>query len=170
LVEASTNARVFPEIYEVPLREIKNELTYLSDELESLKELMRNTDQEKYLAHIFRLSYSMRWNQYQRITPISVMSHKVVVAYISYVIGMIGNEKGENNDIKEMLMRAVYHDVPEVITGDIITPTKKAVPGFVELLEKVEETMMDDYLFGYITPQYKEFLIPYILRPFDDEL
>jgi hypothetical protein len=93
LVEASTNARVFPEIYEVPLREIKNELTSLSEELESLKELMRNTDQEKYLAHIFRLSYSMRWNQYQRNTPISVMSHKVVVAYISYVIGMIGNEK-----------------------------------------------------------------------------
>ena len=69
-----------------------------------------------------------------------------------------------------MLMRAVYHDVPEVITGDIITPTKKAVPGFVELLEKVEEKMMDDYLFGYISPQYKVFLTPYILRPFDDEL
>ena len=169
-VEASTNARVFPEIYEVPLNEIKSELISLSDDLESLKELMRNTGQEKYLAHIFRLSYSMRWNQYQRNTPISVMSHKVVVAYISYVIGMIGNEKWEDNDIKEMLMRAVYHDVPEVITGDIITPTKKAVPGFVELLEKVEETMMDDYLFGYITPEYKEFLTPYILRPFDDEL
>ena len=67
-------------------------------------------------------------------------------------------------------MRAIYHDVPEVITWDIITPTKKAVPGFVELLEKVEETMMDDYLFGYITDEYKQFLTPYILRPFDDEL
>ena len=29
--------------------------------------------------------------------------------------------------------------------------------------------MMDDYLFGYISPEYKEFLIPYILRPFDGE-
>ena len=169
-VEAGTNARVFAEIYEVPLDEIKKELSSLSSELESLKELMRNTDWEKYLAHIYRLSYSMRWNQYQRSTPISVMSHKVVVAYISYVIGMIGNEKWEENDIQEMLMRAVYHDVPEVITGDIITPTKKAVPGFVELLEEVEKTMMDDYLFGYITAEYKDFLSPYILHPFDDEL
>lgn len=169
-VEASTNARVFPEIYEVPLDEIKKELSHFSWELESLKELMRNTDWEKYLAHIFRLSYSMRWNQYQRSAPISVMSHKVVVAYISYVIGMIGNDNWEENDIEQMLMRAVYHDVPEVITWDIITPTKKAVPGFVDLLEKVEETMMDDYLFGYISPEYKEYLTPYILRPFDDEL
>jgi len=29
---------------------------------------------------------------------------------------------------------------------------------------------MDDYLFDYISPEYKEFLSPYILRPFDDEL
>lgn len=169
-VEASTNARVFEEIYEVPLGEIKESLKVLSQDLGSLKELLRNSDYEKYLAHIFRLSYSMRWNQYQRNTPISVMSHKVVVCYISYVIGMIWNETWEENDIQDMLMRAIYHDVPEVITWDIITPTKKAVPWFVELLEKVEETMMDDYLFGYITSEYKEFLIPYILRPFDDEL
>lgn len=169
-VEASTNARVFQEIYEVPLGEIKTSLNELSGDLESLKELLRNSDHEKYLAHIFRLSYSMRWNQYQRNTPISVMSHKVVVCYISYVIGMIWNDQWEDNDIKEMLLRAIYHDVPEVITGDIITPTKKAVPWFVELLEKVEETMMDDYLFGYITSEYKQFLTPYILKPFDDEL
>lgn len=169
-VEAQANARVFPEIYEVPLDEIKKSLVLLTLKLPSFKQLLEQSQQEKYLAHIFRLSYSMRWNQYQRSTPISVMSHKVVVAYISYIIGMIGNDNGEENDILEMFMRAIYHDVPEVITGDIITPTKKAVPGFVELLEKVEETMMDDYLFGYISPEYKEYLIPYILRPFDDEL
>lgn len=169
-VEASTNARVFAEIYEVPLEEIKKELTVLSKDLLSLKELLRNTDHEKYLAHIYRLSCSMRWNQYQRAAPISVMSHKVVVAYISYIIWMLGNEKWETNDIQDMLMRAIYHDVPEVITGDIITPTKKAVPWFVELLEKVEEKMMDDYLFGYISPEYKEYLSPYILKPFDGEL
>lgn len=28
--------------------------------------------------------------------------------------------------------------------------------------------MMDDYLFWYISHEYKQFLIPYILRPFDD--
>jgi putative hydrolase of HD superfamily len=51
-----------------------------------------------------------------------------VVAYLSYIIGMTGNNAGEDNDITDMMMRAIYHDVPEVITGDIITPTKKAVP------------------------------------------
>jgi len=164
--EWSTNARVFPDMYEVPMGEMKSEIERLSRELPSLKKLLSSPDSEKYLSHIYRLSFSMRWNQYGRNTPISVMSHKVVVAYISYIIGMIGNDKGEENDIKDMMFRAIYHDVPEVITGDIITPTKKAVPGFVELLEEVEKTMMDDYLFGYISPEYKKYIENFILNPF----
>ncbi|HBA44470.1 TPA: hypothetical protein DEG21_02055 [Patescibacteria group bacterium] len=32
------------------------------------------------------------------------------------------------------MTRALFHDVPESITGDIVSPTKKAVPGFAELL------------------------------------
>lgn len=168
--EATTNARVFSEIYEVPLLEMKTWLEELSWKLSSLSELMTNKNYEKYLAHVYRLSFSMRWNQYKRSVPISVMSHKVVVVYLSYIIGMIGNENGEENDVKEMMLRAIYHDVPEVITGDIITPTKKAIPGFVELLEDVEKTMMDDYLFGYIDEQYKKELSPYILEPFEGEL
>ncbi len=169
-IEASTNGRVFSEIYEVPLDDIKKDLVLFSSQLRSIKELLDTPDYEKYLGHIYRLSFSMRWNQYQRSTPISVMSHKVIVAYASYVIGMVGNENGEENNIKEMLYRAIYHDVPEVITGDIITPTKKAIPGFIELLEEVEWAMMDDYLFWYIPEDYKNYLTSYILHPFDGEL
>lgn len=167
--EASTNGRVFSEIYDVPLWEMRKELDILSQRLESLKILRENDQYAKYIAHIYRLSYSMRWNQYKRNTPISVMSHKVIVAYSSYIIGMIGNDAGEENDILDMLLRAIYHDVPEVITWDIITPTKRAIPGFVQVLEKVEETMMNDYLFSYIQSEYRDFLSPYILRPFDGE-
>ncbi len=170
LFEAQMNARAFPEIYEVPLGQMREEIHELAKNLWSLQDLLQNANHEKYLAHIYRLSFSMRWNQYKRNTPISVMSHKVVVAYLSYIIGMTGNQAGEENDITDMMMRAIYHDVPEVITGDIITPTKKAVPGFVELLEEVEKTMMDDYLFGYISPEYKSYIAPYILSPFDDEI
>lgn len=169
LFEAQMNARIFPEMYELPLQQMHMEIQDVSQQLDSLKNLLENTNHEKYLAHIYRLSFSMRWNQYKRNTPISVMSHKVIVTYISYIIWMTWNHAGEQNDITDMMMRAIYHDVPEVITGDIITPTKKAVPGFVALLEKVEKTMMDDYLFGYISPQYKEYIAPYILSPFHGE-
>ena len=70
---------------------MKRELDELAGGIPELAALMQNQNHEKYLAHIYRLSFAMRWNQYRRIHPISVMSHKVVVAYLSYVIGMLGN-------------------------------------------------------------------------------
>ena len=168
--ECKTNEKVFSEMYEVPLIELEKSLNKLSGELWWLQKILDTPNYEKYLAHIYRLSFSMRWNQYQRTAPISVMSHKVVVVYLSYIIATVGNEYKEDNDLKEMMLRAIYHDVPEVITWDIITPTKKAVPGFEDLLEEVEKTMMDDYLFWYIPDEYKKYLSPYILHPFEWEV
>lgn len=94
------------------------------------------------------------------------MSHTVVISYITYVIGMM-EEDYSDTMLLEMLLRAVYHDVPEVITGDIISPTKKAVWWLAELLEKVEAYMLDEYLFEYIDESYKNFLKPYLLEPFE---
>ncbi len=167
-IEAMTNSRVFSEIYEVPISIIQDELEILSQQLPAFQTLLDTPNYEKYLAYIFRLISAMRWNQYTRNTPISVMSHTVVVMYLSYIIGMIGNMHGEKNDIADMMLRAVYHDVPEVITWDIITPTKEAVPGFRKLLEEIEENMLEDYLFSYIPQTYVAYLHPYILHPFED--
>lgn len=166
--EAQTNEKVFPFMYEVPLYELKKSFSDLSGELVSFRNLLHDQNSQKYLTHIYRLTFAMRWNMRQRFYPISVMSHKVIVAYITYTIATVGNyENNEQNDTLSMLLRAIYHDVPEVITGDIVTPTKKAVAGFAELLEEVESEMMDDYMFSYISPEYKTYLTPYILHPFD---
>lgn len=164
--EALPNARVFPEMYEIYMQEMREELDRISHTVSSLKILQNTKKYQSYLSHIFRLSVAMRWNQYARQVPISVMSHSVIVAYISYIIAMIENTHGAKNDIWELMMRAIYHDVPEVITWDIISPTKKAVPWFSELLEKVEAHMLDEYFFGYIDTEYKNTLKPYLLEPF----
>ena len=88
IFEAKMNARVFPEIFEIPLSLMQDEIQEFAKNLHSLAFLLENAQAEKYLAHIYRLSFSMRWNQYTRKTPISVMSHKVIVTYLSYIIGM----------------------------------------------------------------------------------
>lgn len=73
-------------MYEIPLIEMEKEILLLSENLRSLQILLENSDYEKYIAHIYRLSYAMRWNQYKRQVPISVMSHKVIVTYMTYII------------------------------------------------------------------------------------
>lgn len=168
-IECSMNHRVYTEVYENILIEMQSELNEQAWELGSLKELLNNGGYKKYLLHIRGLSQSMRWNQDKRDFPISVMAHLVYVTFISYIIWTLENITGSNLDVEELLLRSIYHDIPEAITWDFITPTKRAIPGFVEILEKVELQMMDDYLFCYVSENYKQEMFKYMLEPFDDE-
>lgn len=168
--ECKINEKVFSEMYEVPLKQIKTALDENRNKLKSLDLLLSNENYIKYLAHIRRLNHSMRWNQEIRIFPVSVMSHLVITTFISYIIWSIENGFWNNINIEQLMLRSIYHDIPEVITWDIITPTKKAIPWFSEVLEQVEVNMMNDYIFSYVDSDYKQEVYSYMLNPFDWEL
>jgi putative hydrolase of HD superfamily len=97
------------------------------------------------------------------------MSHLVMVTFISYILWNYENQNGKNYSIYNMMMKSLYHDIPEAITWDIITPTKKSIEWFRETLEKVEKQMLNDSFFVYITDDYKNQIQDYMLNPFDDD-
>ena len=167
VLEAKPNSILFPDAYEDVMDSMEKYLEEASKKLPSIKFLLKDSDSQKYLNHVQRLCFSMRWNRYRRMTPISVMSHHVIVMYITYIIAMTEGQSDEV--ITDMMLRAIYHDVPEVITWDIVTPTKTAVDGFKSLLGLVEENMVWEKLLSYLSPEHRAYLSPYILDPFDSE-
>lgn len=165
--ECLVNSKVFSDMYWIPLNTINSQLENLRKDLHSLDILLSNDNYIKYLSHIRRLSHSMRWNQQKRIFPISVMSHLVIITFLSYVIWKIENSNWANFDVLNLMLRGLYHDIPEAMTWDIITPTKKAIDWFEEVLEKVELDMMNDYFFHYISNNYKMEVSNFMLKPFE---
>lgn len=165
--ECLVNREVFSDMYEVPYKEIMNQLDEKRKDLKSLDMLLKNPNYEKYLSNIRKLSHSLRWNQQKRMFPISVMAHLVLITFLSYVMWTIENNKWNSDklDIFEIMFKALYHDIPEAITGDIITPTKKAIPWFEEILEEVERDMLEDYLFYYVWDEYEAYVKGYMLNP-----
>ena len=165
--ECLVNSRVFLFTYDVAMEQIQEYLEENKEKLYSLWELLKNDDYKKYLWHIRRLSHCMRWSGRKRNYEVSVMSHLVMVTFISYILGNLENiEGGEDYDIFRLMLRSLYHDIPEAITGDIITPTKKAVEWFEEVLEETEKQMMNDYFFVHVWEEYKEMITKYMLEPF----
>jgi putative hydrolases of HD superfamily len=167
--ECKVNARVYDEIFEVPLEKIQEQLDSLRSELSSLTELLENENFQKYLSHIRRLSHSIRWSGENRLVPISVMAHLVIVAMITYFISLIESWEWHQYDIKNMLFTALYHDIPEAITWDIISPVKNSVPWFADIIEQAEKNMLDDYLFCHIDDSYRDFISPFMFHPFESE-
>ena len=166
--ECAVNARVFSYAYDVALEEINNYFDENKNKLYSLNQILNNEKYRTYLSHIRRLSHAMRWAWKKRNYDISVMSHLVIVTFISYVLGNIENNNWKKFDIYELMIKSAYHDIPEAITWDIITPIKNATTWFREALEKVEKKMMDDYFFLYVPKKYKKEMWEYMLDPFSD--
>lgn len=163
--ECLVNRKVFEEMYEVPYKEIMALLDKKRKDLKSLDILLKNPNYEKYLSNIRKLSHSLRWNQQKRMFPISVMAHLVLITFLSYVIWTVEKQKWQEIDMFEMMNKALFHDIPEAITWDIITPTKKAIPWFEEILEEVERDMLEDYLFYYVWDDYEAYIKDYMLHP-----
>jgi len=165
--ECSVNSKIYPEAYTSTINDMLNDFEKQRKSLLSLDLLLENSNYKTYLNQIRRLSHSFRWNQQNRSFPISVMSHFVITTYIVYILWIIENNNWANYDILNLMFRTMYHDIPEAITWDIISPTKKAIDWFEEILEKVEKQMIEDQLFVYISKEYADFLTPYVLQPFE---
>ena len=91
----------------------------------------------KYFMAIKNLKYLRRWNRINRIVSSNVLGHTFLVSFLAIILSMlsIGEMKETNRPLTKVILRSIFHDVPESLTGDIITPVKKEI-------EKVSPTLL----------------------------
>ena len=86
---------------------------------------------DRYGDYIKNMKYLRRWNRLNRSVETSVMSHTFVVAALALVAACIEVSYSKNklpeDFIYRAVLRALFHDVPEVFTGDVVTPVKKNI-------------------------------------------
>lgn len=112
-----------------------------------------------FLNLIGQLRFQMRWTATARMPETSVMGHTLVVAILSYLFTTeIGGctERKVNN-----FFGGLFHDLPEVLTRDIISPIKQGVKGLDEILKNIEESQIEKVVFPLVpenwTPQISYF-------------
>ncbi len=87
---------------------------------------MESTEpQSHFFAYLARMKYIVRWGLMRNTRSENIQEHSLQVAMIAHALALIGNELyGETNDIGRIVTVALYHDAPEIITGDLPTPIK----------------------------------------------
>jgi putative hydrolase of HD superfamily len=108
---------------------------------------------------------AVRWNRLNRNVKTTVAGHSFYVALIGFLLSY--EEESNQLDEVEIIKRSLLHDIPESLTGDIITPTKQKVTGFEELVERVEEVMVSNKLLNDMPEKLISELKNKILKPFE---
>lgn len=78
-----------------------------------------------FFAFISRIKYINRWALMRNTTYETLSQHSYEVATLSHAMAVIGNQRlGKHHDAARAALLGLYHDVPEIITGDMPTPVK----------------------------------------------
>jgi putative hydrolase of HD superfamily len=165
-LEAGLHARSFPDFFSRPLKGLEKRIEIFRD-FEPYRLIMDTPWLERYTNALIVLLRAVRWNRLNRNVPTTVAAHSSYVTITAYILSCIEEEKGTAINPVESVKRALLHDIPESMTGDIITPTKKKVPGFDEVIAQVEEQMVTENLLVGMPDELIKELKLRMLDPFE---
>jgi 5'-deoxynucleotidase len=87
--------------------------------------MKEQTVTSSFYAYLSRLRWIKRWGLKRNAHEENVMEHSWEVSVIAHTLALIKNRYyGGNVDANAIAAAALYHDITEVITGDLPTPIK----------------------------------------------
>ena len=126
----------------------------VEEEIEDYYELIgvRKIAMNKKLAKIIdlsgRLRFQKRWAQTPRIPETSVLGHMLIVAILGYFYSL--HIKACPKRMENNFYCALFHDLPEALTRDIISPVKYSVSGLNDIISEYEIDMIEDEILPFI--------------------
>lgn len=135
--------------------------------LEGLQDFLNKGKSYKLLIEIEKLRFQERWNQSPRIPKTSVMGHSFFVAMLSLLISK--SLKFPKYRQKNNFFASLFHDLPEAVTRDIISPVKKATNYLPEALKQIEDIVMEEELFPLMDDFYMKELKHYLASEFENK-
>ncbi len=78
-----------------------------------------------FYAVLFRMKYINRWALMRNTGEETLSEHSLETAFIAHALAVISNKRlGKNFNPERAALLALFHDTPEIITGDLPTPVK----------------------------------------------
>lgn len=120
------------------------------------------------LGLLYRQKNLKRWQLNYVSQEENLLEHAATVAYIAHLLALIANDSGKNVDTCKIVIASLYHDIEEVITGDIPTPTKYQSPemtkAYTSIAKNAQKSIED-----MVPSEYKSELCSYFEHNLSEE-
>ena len=142
------------------LSDIESVKKSVEEEIEDYYELIgiRKLALNKKLAKVVdlsgRLRFQKRWAQTPRVPETSVLGHMLTVAIFSYFFSI--EIKACDKRLQNNFFTSLFHDLPEALTRDIISPVKYSVDDLAEIISEYEIIKIEDDILPNVPTQIHE--------------
>ncbi len=100
-----------------------------------------------FFAMLSRMKYINRWGLMRNTITENISEHSLEVSIIAHALAVINNIYFNGNiNPDRVAVYAIFHDTPEIITGDLPTPVKYFAPEIREAYKIVENTAISKLL------------------------
>jgi putative hydrolase of HD superfamily len=159
-----------PEGYKIDYihKELVNEVEKYQD-LIGINNILTKQKIKNFVDLTGELRYQVRWGHLPRIPSTSVLGHTMLVACLSYFLTkQIGNATPRR--IYNNFWGGLFHDLPEVVTRDIIKPVKLSVPGMQEEIKRIEELLTEKEIFPQLEAEWVDEMKFYVQNEFSAKI
>jgi putative hydrolase of HD superfamily len=145
--------RANPNGYEIA--EIKRNLQAEQEkyyDLRGIQQLALYSNLRNFIDLCGQLRFQTRWAHIHRVPKTSVLGHMLVVALLSYLFSLeirACPRRSYNN-----FFTGLFHDLPEVLTRDIISPVKRSIKGLTHLIKRYEKERMEEEVYRLIPAEW----------------
>ncbi len=117
-----------------------------------------------FFALLSRMKYITRWALMRNTRPENLCEHTQDVAVLAHGLALLQNRRfGGTVDVGKCVLLALYHDAPEILTGDLPTPVKYYNPAIRDAYRHVEDVSANKLLSMLpedIRPDYQALFFP----------
>ncbi len=140
---------------------VKQTKNYISNQFEEhhdlvgVQKILLKKKTHAFLDLVGQLRFQRRWAQTPRIPETSVLGHMLIVAMLSYFCSL--QLKACDKRVYNNFFAGLFHDLPEVLTRDIISPVKSSVPGIDSIIKDIEKRQLEERILPLLpTAWHKE--------------
>ncbi len=120
--------------------------------------------EQSFFAIISRMKYITRWGLMRNTISENISEHSLETAYIAHVLALYRNVRfGGNVNPERCALLAMFHDVTEIITGDLPTPVKYYNNEIKAEYDKVE-AMAEEKMLSYLPEDLRDYYRPLFSR------
>lgn len=124
---------------------------------------MNNSNVYGFFAMVNRMKYIERWALMRNTRQENISEHCQEVSMIAHGLAVIAKKRlGKDINVEKVALIGLYHDAPEIITGDMPTPVKyynAQIKGAYKEVEKIACRSILDMLPSDIRQEYESIFI-----------